>query len=243
MAKTPPDPSPQFTQELTVPRRENGLIYALLVAGGRAVYGLTSTAVRLGVEHTEREGGYLLVSNHTSPYDVSCLMAASRRPIDFLSIVRFGRKPLVGWLFRRMNSMFLERRGNDAATLKEAAKRMRRGHVVGIFPEGEMRSETTRATRTGDYDSGFSQLAVLGKAPIVPAVILGSGRFGRPGAWFPWSNTNWGIHFGAPIDVPKGLSMREAAAHMDAEWIRASRALDEELRQAMEQRFGPQTFD
>ena len=239
MATTPSD----FTQELTVPRRGSDLVYSLLVAGGRVVYRITSTSVVLGLEHTESPDGYLLVSNHTSPYDVSCLMAVSRRHIDFLSIVRFGRKPFVGWLFRRMNSMFLERRGNDAATLKEAAKRLRRGFVVGIFPEGGMRTETTRATVTNDYDSGFGQLAVLGKAPIVPAVILGSGRFGRPGAWFPWANTDWGVHFGAPIEVPQGVPMREAAAHVESEWIRASRALDEELREAMTSRFGEQTFD
>lgn len=231
------------SQELEVPRRESDLSYNLLVAAGRMVYRITSTSVILGLERTEQPGGYLLVSNHTSPYDVSCLMAACRRPIDFLSVVRFGRRPFVGWLFRRMNSMFLERRGNDAPTLKEAAKRLRRGHVVGIFPEGEMRNEATRATRTENYDPGFAQLAVLGRAPILPAVILGSGRFGRPGAWFPWSNTDWGLHIGQPIEVPQGVPMREAAARMEAEWLRASRALDEELREAMTERFGEQHFD
>ena len=243
MATTSPDRPPELTQELEVPRRGSGLVYTLLVAGGRIVYRITSTSVSMGREHTETPGGYLLVSNHTAPYDVSCLMQSSRRPIDFLSILRFGRRPFVGWLFRQMNSMFLERKGNDAATLKEAAKRLRRGHVVGIFPEGGMRNEKTRAILTGDYDPGFAQLAVLGRAPIVPVVILGSTRFGRSGAWFPWANTEWGIHFGEPIEVPKGMRMREAAAHMEAEWLKASRTLDEELREAMTQRFGEQSFE
>lgn len=239
MATTSQEPS----LELEVPRRNSDLAYSLLVAGGRMVYRITGTPVILGQEHTSRSGGFLLVSNHTAPYDVSCLMVACKRPIDFLSVVRFGRRPVIGWLFRSMNSLFLERKGNDAATLKEAAKRLRRGHVVGIFPEGEMRNEATRATLTGEYDAGFAQLAVLGRAPIVPVVILGSTRFGRPGAWFPWSNTQWGISFGAPIEVPRGLSTRRAAAQMETEWISASRALDEGLREAMTERFGEQTFD
>ncbi len=204
--------------------------YRVIVTLGRGIYNASSRPLIVHPERAKSEGGLLLVSNHTSPYDATCLMYGSRRPIDWISVVEFRRKPIVGWLFGRLNALFLDRAQADSATLKDAARRLRRGRMVGIFPEAEMRTDQTSAITTGTFYSGFGQLALLGRVPILPAVVLGSTEFSKPTGWLPWPRTRWGAIFGEPISVPEGLSIKDASAQLEREWLTAIRSLELELR-------------
>ncbi len=227
-------------RELT-PKRQHPLFFRVMHFLARVVYFLSSRSVELGVQHTATEGGLLVACNHLSPYDVPCVLKASKRPFDFISLERFATMFFVGWFFRHLNVIFLKRGGDlgDSATLKEAAKRLRQGRAIGIFPEAEMRSEETSAIATGEFYEGFGKLAVLGRAKLVPAVVLDSKNFGRPSGWLPWPRTEWGVIYGEPIEIPKGCSSIEAAERLEQAWLDSLRRLEPQLRAALNERFGP----
>lgn len=231
--------SNQEAKASDVPKRRHPIFYRVVIFLGRIVYLLSARSVELNTRRTTTPGGLLLVANHTSPYDVPCLLKVSRRPLDFISLERFGRMVFVGWFFRSLNVVFLRRESDlgDSATLKEVAKRLRMGRAVAIFPEAEMRTEETSAIATGDYYEGFGKLAVLGRAKILPAVVLDSANFGKPSGWLPWPRTEWGVIFGEPIAVPPGDSVT-AAAQLEGLWLEAIRELEPQLAAAMTTRFG-----
>ena len=93
----------------------------------------------------------------------------------------------------------------------------------------------------GDRAEIYSQIMYNGYyPPIVPAVVLDSGDFGRFSGWLPWPRTEWGVIFGEPITRPAGDSLT-AAAEFERQWLQAIRDLEPQLRAALTQRFGQQT--
>ena len=74
------------------------------------------------------------------------------------------------WLINSLDAIPIDREGLGLAGIKESLRRLKRGEMVTIFPEG---------TRTGDGEigpflPGFTALAVRGKAAILPVAIEGA---------------------------------------------------------------------
>ena len=82
----------------------------------------------------------MLACNHVSFIDPVLLMAASPRPIYFLMDYRIFKMPVLGWLFKLAKAIpIASRRENPAAydaAFEAAAKVLREGHLLCIFPEG-----------------------------------------------------------------------------------------------------------
>jgi 1-acyl-sn-glycerol-3-phosphate acyltransferase len=100
-----------------------------------------------GDEHIPAEGAALLVCNHVSFVDAVLLMAASPRPIRFLMDHRIFRMPLVGALFRLAKAIPIAPQKDDPeayeAAFEAAAAVLRRGELLGIFPEGGITRDGT----------------------------------------------------------------------------------------------------
>ena len=59
-------------------------------------------------------------------------------------------KPFVGWFFNALNAMPLDRGKVDSKTVRTIVGRLQAGRVVGIFPEGSIRTpESSVLTRCG----------------------------------------------------------------------------------------------
>jgi len=150
------------------------MLYAVLkpltVAIMRLLFGLESR----GAEHVPAEGPVLLVANHASVLDPPLVGGAARRRLSFLAKAELFDVPLFGGLIRRLGARPLRREGPDAGALRAALRVLRDGGALLVFPEG------TRGQGgvLGPAKPGAGMLAVLGKAPVVPVYISGSG-----GAW------------------------------------------------------------
>jgi 1-acyl-sn-glycerol-3-phosphate acyltransferase len=139
--------------------------------------------VRLRVEGSERlptDGAAIVVANHLSFLDSVLLMFGLPRPVAMLGKAEYTDRPLTRWLFCGAG-MIPIRRENPADLVRafeQVEEVLRRGEVVGIFPEG------TRS-RDGQLHKGHpgaAHLSLTTGAPLVPVGIVGTDRVLPSGA-------------------------------------------------------------
>ena len=121
-----------------------------------------STRVR-GCDRVPRSGGLLAVCNHISWADPPMLAAALPRPVEFMTMVEVFRIPVVGALAGQF-TFPVDRSRPDASAAREAVRRLRAGHCVGLFPEAGIRL-TERSVLGGqpEFKPGAGLIALLGE--------------------------------------------------------------------------------
>lgn len=137
---------------------------ALLAAGGVRVH-------LHNVERMRNDRPQIYVANHMSWFDVFTLAATLPRP-KFIAKAELGRIPLFGRASRACGMIFIDRDNRKAAFAgyEDAAKRIRGGASVVVYPEGTR--GTSYALRP--FKKGPFVLAVASEAPIVPTVLHGT---------------------------------------------------------------------
>lgn len=109
----------------------------------------------------------LLVSNHISFIDVYAINAIV--PSSFVAKDEVRSWPLIGWLSKHTDTLFLERGNHNAAqrARKHMVEYLRAGKHVAVFPEG--------TTSNGDgmlpFHSAMFQAAIDAEAGITPIAI------------------------------------------------------------------------
>ena len=167
---------------------------------GRHAFWVSSSPIVIGAEHTRRDGGYLLAAgNHQSPYDIPLLMRHCARNIDFLSISEVFSNAIVAWFYRSMNAFPLDRSRRDPATVLTIVRRLQRGRVLCMFPEGRFRRGGESVLQTRRIQSGIGRIAKIANVPIIPCVIVNSIAYSRFTSWLPIRRTRYGIAFGEPM--------------------------------------------
>jgi 1-acyl-sn-glycerol-3-phosphate acyltransferase len=176
--------------------------YHLVRYLGLPAFRLSSRPTILHADRINHPGPLLLAPNHLSPYDIPCLMASTRHPLDFLSITEIFKNPLTARFLRGMNAFPLDRGRIDTAATRQILDRLARNRKVVIFPEGRIRRPDESLLTGADFKPSVLRLARLASVPILPAVILATGAYARPSAWLPLRQTRYAIAFGHPITVP-----------------------------------------
>lgn len=131
-----------------------------------------------GIEHVPKSGGAVIVANHGGavlPYDAAMLTLSVMNELDTPRRVRvigteiFNMLPFVSHLYRKVGAAY--------ATRDDARELLARGHLLGVFPEGErgFMKPVWEAYRVGRLGrGGFADLAEQANVPIVPVAIIGS---------------------------------------------------------------------
>jgi 1-acyl-sn-glycerol-3-phosphate acyltransferase len=144
-------------------------------------------------------GPAILVANHTSLADPAFLIASCPRLIHFLQAKECYEVPLLRYLFRRAGCIPVARDGKDIAALRQALNCLRRGAVLGIFPEGEVYGKDS--VPPSEARHGVAFLALHGRVPVIPAYIAGGRATRNPlEAWLrPTRRAR--VIYGEPIDL------------------------------------------
>jgi acyl-[acyl-carrier-protein]-phospholipid O-acyltransferase/long-chain-fatty-acid--[acyl-carrier-protein] ligase len=124
-----------------------------------------------GIENLPREGGALLICNHTAYADALLLQAATARPVRFV----MSRDVFKQWkwakpVFTLTDCIPIHTSDGPRAlakSLQEARKAMEDGALVAIFPEGAL----TRSGTLMQFNKGFERIAKNSNCPIIPAYI------------------------------------------------------------------------
>lgn len=131
---------------------------------------------RVRIEGLERlpEGGAILVSNHQSLVDIPLFLSAIPGRVKFLAKRELGEIPLFGKAMGYAGNLFIDRDDpRDAVHLmREAVRRIAKGQIVVIFPEGTRSSDGA----IGEFKPGAFYIARRAGAPVLPVYIDGGRR-------------------------------------------------------------------
>ena len=132
-----------------------------------------TTGLRLRVHGELPVGPMLVVANHISWFDIPVLHALS--PMWLVAKHDIADWLLIGPLARAVGTIFIAR--GDEASRRAAARRMtallKRGRVVGVFPEGGIRPERG----VNRFHARLLGPAIRSGTPILPTAI----RYWRDG--------------------------------------------------------------
>jgi len=195
-------------------------VIAVMATAFRAL-GLRITVT--GGEQIPTHGPAVLASNHSGYPDFALLGFAarrSRRHVRFLARYDVWHHPVAGPFMRSMRHIPVDRKAPAGAFLA-ARTALRRGEVVGVFPEAGV--STSFAIRP--VMPGAMALALATGAPLLPVVIWGSQRIYTVGH-------RLNLTRGRPIRV---LVDRPFPVRGDLSVVDQTRALGERMAELLEQ--------
>ncbi|MEV0296618.1 lysophospholipid acyltransferase family protein [Nocardia sp. NPDC050710] len=175
-------------------------VYRTIIGLARTVFfaeGLKFTVK--GDEHIPASGGAVIAVNHTGYMDFTYAGLPVRTPkryIRFMAKKEVFDNSISGPIMRALKHIPVDRAAG-ADSYKAAVDYLRRGELVGVYPEATI----SRSFEIKDFKSGAARMAIEAGVPIIPIVIWGAQRVWTKG--FPKrlgrTNTPISIAVGTPI--------------------------------------------
>ena len=151
------------------------LVYPPVITAARVMFaGLGLKFTLNGTENVPRHGGAVMAINHTGYLDFTFAgyaVVPAHRLVRFLAKQEIFRHPVAGPFMRGMKHIAVDREAG-AASLVSAVSALRRGEIVGVFPEATM----SPSCELLPFKQGTVRMATEGNVPILPTVIWGSQR-------------------------------------------------------------------
>jgi 1-acyl-sn-glycerol-3-phosphate acyltransferase len=188
------------------------LTYSPIIATCKVLFrGLGLRFQLAGTEHIPRTGGALVAFNHVSYLDFifgGYAAQPSGRLIRFMAKRETFDHPVSGPLMRSMHHISVDR-AEGAGSMLQAIDYLRRGEVVGIFPEATI----SRSFEIKELKSGATRIAADAGVPLVPAVLWGTQRMFTKDHPRDFSrNKTIAVHVGTPLHPTGADPVAETAA-------------------------------
>lgn len=113
-------------------------------------------------------GKSIIVSNHagyTDPVIIS--YAFWRRRVSFVATSELFQKKFFGKFLRLVRCISIDKNNVSVRTFKDVKERLDRGHLVSLFPEGQVEREENVQT----FKSGVVMMAIMTDSPIIPMYV------------------------------------------------------------------------
>lgn len=146
----------------------------LEIAAKLAVRATGAQVTYQGLDHIPVSGGAVVAINHTGYVDfLPAALAAThrKRRMRFMVKVEMSRVKPVGWLIRHTGTITVDRQAG-AGAYAAAVDSLRRGELVGVYPEGTI----SRSFELKEFKTGAVRMAVEAQVPIVPLIVWGAQR-------------------------------------------------------------------
>ncbi len=142
-------------------------------------------------------GPYLMVANHHSVIDALFMGLQTKGKVRFV-----GRHKTL-WknkFFAKINTLFgtipvPESRGTKSRVVETAVMALKRGFIIGIFPEGAI----LRHRKSFEGRTGAARMILEAEVPLVPVGIIGTDGVWPYGAIMPKIGRHVELHFGKPM--------------------------------------------
>ena len=144
-----------------------------LIVMARLIFKLILTTDVRGLENFPREGPVLLAANHVTNFDVFPMQFALPRPIFFMGKAELFKNPLVDLFLRNLGGFPVQRGEKDEWAMRHAAKVLKHGQTLGMFPEGKR----SKGKGLAVAKAGAARLAIEANCAIVPMAVVGSDQF------------------------------------------------------------------
>lgn len=155
---------------------------------------------------------YVFMCNHQSALDIYSLQAFLPFYFKWIAKRQLFKIPFFGWAIGRAGYVSIDRENPREAlkAMDEAAKKIRNGMNIFIFPEG---TRSIDGTLLPFKKGGFS-LALRAMVPIVPIGIYGTNRLQPKGSVIPKGKGVIYINIGEPI-ILEGMDRSAKTRVMD----------------------------
>lgn len=129
-----------------------------------------------GKQHIPNTGPVVIVANHTTAMDPFLIQSCSTRLVRWLMLTSY-RWRIGNFMWNAIDPICLE---HDIATderkggmreVRQIVSELKKGHVVGMFPEGQLQYDHRELN---DFEDGAAVVARLAGAPIVPCWVDGT---------------------------------------------------------------------
>ncbi|MDD5009282.1 MAG: lysophospholipid acyltransferase family protein [Syntrophorhabdaceae bacterium] len=204
------------------------LIISPFDSRGKLIHGIAkfwaTTHIRIGGIKVVTSGldniatpPYIFMCNHQSALDIYGLLCSLPLSFRWIAKRQLFLIPLFGWALKRGGHISIDRENPREAlkAIDEAARKIREGMNIIIFPEG---------TRSMDgsllpFKKGGFSLALRAMVPIVPVGIVGTSTLQPKGSFIPKRKGVIYIHIGKPISL-EGMARSAKGEVMNS--VRAS---------------------
>lgn len=149
-----------------------------------------------GRENIPRRGPFILASNHFSVGDPPILTGIVPRRISWMAKRELFQVPVIGWLYYMFGCVPVRRFEADLKALRMSQEVLRRGHVLGMFPEGTR--SAGRGLKKGE--PGTAVIALRTGVPVLPVAIWGTENVKLPRDLF--RRTHVWVRFGQLFALP-----------------------------------------
>ncbi|MSR56308.1 MAG: 1-acyl-sn-glycerol-3-phosphate acyltransferase [Planctomycetaceae bacterium] len=176
------------------------------------LYTLNATYCRLGFHwRANRKCPFLearpgiILANHRSPLDPLLIWVGvtNRRPIEFITAGEYFGIHGLQFILGAQRCIPVARDGKDMVATRTAARRLREGRLVGVFPEGGINV----GTGMRPFNPGIAWLALQAQSPVYPVFIENAPQGTSMIAPF-WSFRPIRVHYGEAIDLSEFINRR-----------------------------------
>jgi len=170
------------------------LLYNIAKCIGWIIFKLIFRLKVTGQENIPQDGPFIIVANHSSLLDPIILGVSVRPKVIFIAAAYLFKIGWLGYMLRKFNSIPVQRE-NDIKAIKQSLKILKRGGVLGIFPEGGI----DRQKNNLPVRAGAAYLATKIGVPIVSIRIKGADKALPRGAKFIRSLNKIEVEIKKPI--------------------------------------------
>ena len=137
----------------------------------RALLRLVAKVEIINKENLHETGSYAFATNHLGFLDALLAYYVLERWDFFIPVAeKWEESAILRWLGKHMNIIFIDRFNPDIRALRQILKRMDKGQVLIIAPEGtRSRTETMAEGKVG-----VSYLASKSQFPVIPIALAGT---------------------------------------------------------------------
>lgn len=168
-----------------------------------------------GSENIPKKGSFIIVCNHFNRLDAPFVIFAIKKPINFLMASDLKIEAQIMWALWLYGFIPTNRQNIAPSTIKKSITALKKGEVVGIFPEGAATEQYIRPAK-----NGAAYLAMTTGVPILPMSLVGMDNIWTN--WFKGARPKLQINIGKtflPMLLPKGRKGRNEAIKITGEEI------------------------
>ncbi len=172
----------------------NNILYKLAALIIRIILRINGGYKVIGIENIPAQGGALITANHISYLDPPVIGSVLPRKGTFMARHGLFDVPVLGWMIRGA-AFPVDRENPRPSSIKESVRRLRRGELIIMFPEGR-RSDSGRLL---EAKKGAGMIAALSRVPVVPTLVVDTNMALKVDAkWLSRSSVT--VVFGRPVN-------------------------------------------
>ncbi len=137
----------------------------------RALLKMVAKVEIKNIENLRESGSYIFASNHLGILDALLVFHSLERWDFFIPVAeKWGESAFLSWLGKHLNAIFIDRYNPDIRALRAILRRMDKGEVLIIAPEGTRSKTETMAKGK----PGVGYLAAKSQFPVIPVAVVGT---------------------------------------------------------------------